>query len=68
MYFNFRITNSTILTILDYEINTTTVQELFAYELSSTTVQEHQDGVNSSPQGESNTPNVNTNLIFCPVE
>ena len=58
----------TILTILDYEINTTTVQELFAYELSSTTVQEHQDGVNSPSQGQSNTPDVNTDLVSCPVE
>ena len=49
----------TILTILDYELNTT-MQESCAYELSSTTVQEHQDGVNSSSQGESNTPDVKT--------
>ena len=57
----------TILTILDCEINTT-VQELFACEQISTTMQEHQDGVKSSPQGESNTPDVNTDLVTCPVE
>ena len=40
------------------------------YELHTTTVQGHQDSVNSSPRGESNTPEMNTNLIpsTCPVE
>ena len=45
-----------------------TILAIVAYELNTTTVQEHQDGVNSSPQGESNTPDVNTDLVSCPVE
>ena len=43
---------------------------IVAYELHTTTMQEHQDSVNSFSRGESNTPEMNTNLIpsTCPVE
>ena len=36
---------------------------IVAYELHTTTMQEHQDSVNSSQEGESSTPEINTNLI-----
>lgn len=36
---------------------------IVAYELHTTTVQGHQDSVNSSPKGESNTPEMNANSI-----
>ena len=40
-----------------------------AYELHTTTMQGHQDSVNSSPKGESNTPEMDADLILwtCPV-
>ena len=43
---------------------------IVAYELHTITMQEHQDSVNSFSRGESNTPEMNTNLIpsTCPVE
>ena len=43
---------------------------IVAYELHTTTMQEHQDSVNSFPEGESSTPEMNTNLIpsTCHVE
>ena len=42
---------------------------IVAYKLHTTTVQGHQDSVNSSQKGESNTPEMNANLIpwTCPV-
>ena len=42
---------------------------IVAYELHTTNVQEHQDDANSSPEGESKTPEMNTDLILwtCPV-
>ena len=42
---------------------------IVAYELHTTTVQGHQDSVNSSPKGESNTPEMYTDIISwtCPV-
>ena len=41
-----------------------TILAIVAYELHTTTEQGHQDGVNSSPKGESNTPEMNTDLIL----
>ena len=46
-----------------------TILAIVAYELHTTTVQGHQDGVKSSPEDESNTPEINADLILwtCPV-
>ena len=43
---------------------------IVAYELQTTNIQEHQDIVNSFSRGESNTLELNTNLILstCSVE
>ena len=43
---------------------------IVAYELQNTNIQEHQDIVNSFSRGESNTPELNTNLTLstCSVE
>ena len=46
-----------------------TILAIVAYELNTTTVQGHQYSVNPSPKGESNTPEMYTDLISwnCPV-
>ena len=41
-----------------------TILAIVAYELNTTTVQGHQYSVNPSPKGESNTPEMNTDLIL----
>ena len=43
---------------------------IIAYELHTTTVQTLQRGINSSPECESNTPEMSTDLILwtCPAE
>ena len=45
------------------------VLAIIAYELHTTTMQKLQGSINSSPECESNTPEMNTDLILwtCPV-
>ena len=40
-----------------------TILAIVAYEQNTTIMQGHQDSVNSSPKGESNTPEMNANSI-----